>query len=144
MVCTAALLLSIKLSPLRRHRHRLGKFLVAMITHGLTDHLEEYPNSAGAGNAFGSSDAGNFLSLLKALRTSLGLLLRCPFLSVLLGIRVVKNHICGSDGSPVAWFERHPPCRCLGICFPAHVCQLVRFCSPFFWLRVLIHLEDEL
>ncbi|KAJ7647731.1 glycoside hydrolase family 18 protein [Roridomyces roridus] len=32
----------------------------------------EYPNEAGAGNAYGSSDASNFLLLLEALRTALG------------------------------------------------------------------------
>ncbi|KAJ7125147.1 glycoside hydrolase family 18 protein [Mycena epipterygia] len=54
----------------------------------------EYPNSGGAGNAYGPSDAANFLLLLKALRTSLG-----P--SKIISAAVTDLPWLGSNGSPL-------------------------------------------
>ncbi|KAJ7668686.1 glycoside hydrolase family 18 protein [Mycena polygramma] len=54
----------------------------------------EYPNAAGAGNAFGSADAANFLIFLKALRQSLG-----P--SKIISAAVTDLPWLGSNGSPL-------------------------------------------
>ncbi|KAJ7686546.1 glycoside hydrolase family 18 protein [Mycena rosella] len=54
----------------------------------------EYPNQAGAGNPFGPADSANFLSLLKALRMSLG-----P--SKIISAAVTDLPWLGSNGSPL-------------------------------------------
>ncbi|KAJ6589903.1 glycoside hydrolase family 18 protein [Mycena vulgaris] len=54
----------------------------------------EYPNSAGAGNPYSGADAANFLSLLKALRTSLGT-------SKIISAAVTDLPWLGSNGSPL-------------------------------------------
>ncbi|KAF7297935.1 Glycoside hydrolase family 18 protein [Mycena chlorophos] len=54
----------------------------------------EYPNSAGSGNPYGSSDSANFLTLLKALRASLG-----P--SKIISATTTDLPWLGSNGSPL-------------------------------------------
>ncbi|KAJ7496881.1 glycoside hydrolase family 18 protein [Mycena latifolia] len=54
----------------------------------------EYPNSAGAGNAYGADDSANFLNLLKALRASLGT-------SKIISAAVTDLPWLGSNGSPL-------------------------------------------
>ncbi|KAJ7782639.1 glycoside hydrolase family 18 protein [Mycena metata] len=54
----------------------------------------EYPNAAGAGNAYGSTDAANFLILLKDLRKSLGT-------SKIISAAVTDLPWLGSNGSPL-------------------------------------------
>ncbi|KAJ7772104.1 glycoside hydrolase family 18 protein [Mycena maculata] len=54
----------------------------------------EYPNAAGAGNAYGSADAGNVLILLKALRAALGI-------SKIISAAVTDLPWLGSNGSPL-------------------------------------------
>ncbi|KAJ7169102.1 glycoside hydrolase superfamily [Mycena crocata] len=54
----------------------------------------EYPNSAGAGNPYGSADAANFLTLLRDLRKALGT-------SKLISAAVTDLPWLGSNGSPL-------------------------------------------
>ncbi|KAF8890746.1 glycoside hydrolase family 18 protein [Infundibulicybe gibba] len=74
----------------------VGSLLDAVKSFGL-DGIDidwEYPNSPGAGNPHSSSDAANFLSLLKLLRTSLG-----P--SKIISAAVTHLPWLGSDGNPL-------------------------------------------
>ncbi|KAJ7935123.1 glycoside hydrolase [Mycena leptocephala] len=68
----------------------------AVTTYGL-DGIDidwEYPNQAGAGNAFGSADAANLLTVMTSLRTALGT-------SKIISAAVTDLPWIGSNGSPL-------------------------------------------
>lgn len=72
--------------------------------------LQEFPDDAGAGNPYSSKDAANLLSLLKLLRTALGLFLSPSFLKpshlppgtkAIISAAVQHLPWNGSDGNPL-------------------------------------------